>query len=226
MNSRNSIECGQIYLDMLTQQHELILILETARFLTVTKGDSMAKVLVIYAHPHYQNSVANKALLEEFKKLVPGAEIVNLKEVYPDCKIDAAKEQARLKAADMIIFQFPFWFFSYPSLLSAYLEQVFLPGFAYAGATELKDKNLTLSFTIGAPEENYQRMGPVHHTIEQFITPLIATSRFTEMNYRGAVYTFGMMPPPGDTNASAQIAAKGKEQAGKLLKHIQQFVHV
>lgn len=186
----------------------------------------MAKVLVIYAHPHYQDSIANKALLDEFGKLVPGAEIVNLKELYPDCKIDAGKEQARLKAADMIIFQFPFWFFSYPSLLSSYLEQVFLPGFAYAGATELKDKNLALSFTIGAPEETYQRMGPLHHTIEQFITPLIATSRFTEMIYRGAVYTFAMMLPPGDNNAKEQIAAKGREQAGKLLKHIQQFVQV
>lgn len=186
----------------------------------------MANVLVIYAHPNYQASIANKALLEEFHKLAPAAEIINLQELYPDGKIDAAKEQERLKKADMIIFQFPFWFFSAPSLLSAYLEQVFLPGFAYAGGEALKDKNLALSFTVGSPEAAYDRMGPLHHTIEQFLPYLIVTANFTGMIYRGAVYSFSMMPPPGDKNAVNEIVAKAKDQAGRLLKHIQQFVKV
>lgn len=184
----------------------------------------MANILVVYAHPHYKDSVANKALLEEFKKQVPDAEIVNLKELYPDGNIDTAKEQERLKKADMVIFEFPFWFFSAPSLLSAYLEQVFTPGFAYAGGNALKDKNLTLSFTVGAPAETYERMGELHHTIEQFLSFLIATANFTGMIYRGAVYTCGMMAAPGDKQAAEGMAAKGREQAGRLVKHIQQFV--
>lgn len=188
----------------------------------------MAKIVLIGAHPDYSKSVANKAVIEEFHKLVPAAEIALLAELYPDFSIDAKKEQARLEPAEMIIFQYPFWWYSAPSLLHRYVEQVFLHGWAYGhDGKALAGKNLALSFTIGGPEDEYQRRSGLMHTIEQFLPEMLATAHFTGMTYRGAVYSFNMANyNPGDAQRDAEIAAAGREQAKNLRDHIAQFVKV
>ena len=71
----------------------------------------MSKILVIAGHPDYKHSVANRAVLDEFHKLVPDAEIVYLDALYPDFNIDVDKEQKRISDADIVIFQFPFWWY-------------------------------------------------------------------------------------------------------------------
>lgn len=191
----------------------------------------MGKIVVIYAHPMNKASLANKTLLEEFKKQVPDAEIVNLNELYPDYKIDAGKEQARLKDAEMIIFEYPFWWYAAPSLLHAYIEQVFTHGWAYgAGGDALKGKNLTLSFTVGGYESDYQRMHGTHHPIEQYLPTMLSTAAFTGMIYRGAVYSFEMMPFDKEGNTSPEmkngVIERAREQASRLIKHIGQFIAV
>lgn len=188
----------------------------------------MARIVVIGAHPDYQKSVANKAVLEEFHKLVPEAEIVRLAELYPDFKIDAAKEQQRLVPAEMLIFEYPFWWYSAPSLLHRYLEQVFLHGWAYGGQGKaLAGKNLTLSFTTGASESDYQRRSSLMHTIEQFLPAMLETAHFTGMIYRGTVYSFDMACyDPGDTARISAIVAKARDQAKRLKDHIGQFISI
>lgn len=188
----------------------------------------MAKIVVIGGHPDYQKSVANRAVLEEFHALVPEAEIVRLAELYPDFKIDAVKEQQRLTPAEMIIFDYPFWWYSAPSLMHRYIEQVFLHGWAYGtGGNALKGKNLVLSFTTGAPEEAYQRREGFMHTLEQFLPAMLETAHFTGMTYRGAVYSYDMACyDPSDKARIAVIEAKGKEQAKRLKAHIVQFISI
>lgn len=185
----------------------------------------MAKILTIYAHPDYERSIANKAVLEEFTKLVPVADIVNLAKTYPDYKIDIKNEQERLKAAEMVIFQYPFWFFGAPSLMHYYLEKVFAYGFAYGpGAGALKGKNLALSFTIGGSEGEYQRREGLMHTVEQFLPAMLETAAYCGMIYRGAVYAFDMMADKDDQKSVEAVKARAKDQAERLAKHIGQFV--
>ena len=43
----------------------------------------MSKILVISGHPDYKNSLANRAILDEFHRLVPEADIVYLDAEYP-----------------------------------------------------------------------------------------------------------------------------------------------
>ena len=54
----------------------------------------MKNVLVVSGHTDLNDSVVNKLVLEEVKKLIPEAEIDCLDELYPDFKIDAKAEQA------------------------------------------------------------------------------------------------------------------------------------
>lgn len=187
----------------------------------------MAKIVVIGAHPDYQISVANRAILDEFHKLVPQAEIVKLAELYPNYQIDAAKEQQRLTPAEMIIFDYPFWWYSAPSLLHRYIEQVFLHGWAYGSTKALTGKSLALSFTTGASENDYQRRAGVMHTIEQFLPPMLETAHFTGMIYRGAVYSFDMACyNPEDAARKNVIETRARDQAKRLKDHISQFVEL
>jgi NAD(P)H dehydrogenase (quinone) len=65
---------------------------------------------------------------------------------------DIKREQQLLQEADLIIFQFPFWWYSMPALLKGYIDRVFSMGWAYGGVQALKDKKILVSTTTGAPE--------------------------------------------------------------------------
>ena len=71
----------------------------------------MKNILVISGHTNLEASVANKKILEVLAERLPDAEIVKLDRLYPDFRIDVAAEQARLLKADVIVLQFPvFWY--------------------------------------------------------------------------------------------------------------------
>ncbi|XP_075432592.1 NAD(P)H dehydrogenase [quinone] 1-like [Ascaphus truei] len=48
---------------------------------------------------------------------------------------DIVKEQRKLEAADLVIFQFPLYWFGLPALLKGWVERVFAVGFAYSYQT-------------------------------------------------------------------------------------------
>jgi NAD(P)H dehydrogenase (quinone) len=66
---------------------------------------------------------------------------------------DILREQALLAQSDLIIFQFPLWWYSVPAPLKGYIDRVFSLGFAYGrGGDALAGKSILLSTTTGAPE--------------------------------------------------------------------------
>ena len=44
---------------------------------------------------------------------------------------DVEDEQAKLRQADAIVFQFPIWWFSFPAILKGWVDRVFAYGLAY-----------------------------------------------------------------------------------------------
>ena len=91
----------------------------------------MVKALIILNHPNYENSFANKIIIENIKSLIPDAEIDHLDKLYPDGKIDIKAEQEKLLRADAVVFQFPIYWFKCPHLLAKWFEEVFVHGFAF-----------------------------------------------------------------------------------------------
>ena len=77
----------------------------------------MKKILIVSGHPDLNDSFANKTILEEVHKLLPEAEIAYLDKLYPDFQIDVQKEQERLLRADIIVLQYPLFWYTAPSLL-------------------------------------------------------------------------------------------------------------
>ena len=91
----------------------------------------MSKTLLVLAHTDYDNSFANKEIVGQLMKLVPNIELVHIDKEYPDLKIDIEKEQAKLVKSDVIIFQFPLYWYNAPSSLRKWIEVVFKHGFSH-----------------------------------------------------------------------------------------------
>lgn len=116
----------------------------------------MKNVLVISGHTDLNDSVANKTILEELEKSLESKEIRYLDKLYPDFKVDRAKEQELLVKSDIIMFVFPLFWFNAPSIIQRYLEEVFTHGFSHGSTGDkLKGKKVIVSITSGAEESAY-----------------------------------------------------------------------
>lgn len=100
------------------------------------------KVLVLFAHPSQRRSEVNMPLFKA-AKLVEGVTAVDLYGEYPDYHIDIDREQKRLLEHDVVVFQYPLYWYSTPSILKEWQDLVLEYGFAYGSSgTALHGKYL------------------------------------------------------------------------------------
>lgn len=75
------------------------------------------------------------------------------------------EEMDLVEAADVLIFNFPLWWFGLPAILKGWVDKVLAYGFAYGGDYGLyeegkfKEKKAFLCLTTGSPEEFYTEAG-------------------------------------------------------------------
>jgi NAD(P)H dehydrogenase (quinone) len=96
---------------------------------------------------------------------------------------DVEDEIQKLEWCDLIIFQFPLWWFGLPAVLKGWVDRVFAMGRTYGGGRfyengVFKGKKAMLSVTTGGPEELYVKEGwngdldgilrPIHRGIFEF----------------------------------------------------------
>jgi NAD(P)H dehydrogenase (quinone) len=92
------------------------------------------------------------------------------------------QEQEKIKAAGLLILQFPLYWFSIPSIMQSYFEQVLTPGFAYPGTFEhsplCDGRKVLFSLTTQSSEEDYQAQGMIGTDIKGILRPLAVAMRF------------------------------------------------
>ena len=132
------------------------------------------KTTILLFHPQLDQSRVNKALANAAKDA--GFEVRDMYALYPDFKIDVAKERAVLENADRIVFQFPVYWYSSPALVKQYEDDVFTGNWAYNGGKALLDHEWLLAVSPGADQDAYQKDGRVHYTMPALLRPYQATS--------------------------------------------------
>lgn len=182
----------------------------------------MKNVLIVSGHTDLNTSVANKQILETLEAQLPEAEIVKLDSLYPDFKINTEAEQDRLLRAEVIVLQFPLFWWSAPSLLHRWMEETFLHGFSHGSTGDkLQGKKLLLSITAGGPTELYAEGGAMGHGIEYYMEFLQASCRFTGMEFAGCVFTGGVSYANRTTpELIAEQQAVAKEHAEKVVAEV------
>ncbi|XP_072801864.1 ribosyldihydronicotinamide dehydrogenase [quinone] isoform X2 [Vicugna pacos] len=89
---------------------------------------------------------------------------------------DIVQEQKKVQEADLVIFQFPLYWFSVPAVLKGWMDRVLCQGFAFdlPGFYDdgfLKGKSAILSLTTGGTAEMYSKTG-VSGDFRYFLWPL------------------------------------------------------
>lgn len=165
--------------------------------------------LLILVHPHFKQSVANRIIIESLEKMhFSNLTIKNLYATYPDRNIDVLQEQADLKAHDRIIFQFPLYWYSSPSLLKEWLDVVFTIDFAYSytgKSFQLQGKKMLISTTTAGFAEKYTATGHNRFTIPEFLRPFDATAHFCKMHFEKTLVTHGLLPNLPETEMREKL---------------------
>ncbi|XP_016044305.1 NAD(P)H dehydrogenase [quinone] 1 [Erinaceus europaeus] len=89
---------------------------------------------------------------------------------------DIVAEQKKLEAADLVIFQFPMYWFGLPAILKGWFERVFIGEFAYTYASmydkgPFRNKKAVLSITTGGSGSMYSLEG-VHGDMNVILWPI------------------------------------------------------
>lgn len=138
----------------------------------------MSKTLILLFHPDLDRSRANAVLAGAASRL-PGVEVVDLYSLYPDGRIDADREVARLLSADRIVLQFPVQWYATPPLLKAWQDAVLTRMYYLAYEAEgrlLEGKPLLVAATAGNVPEAYAPTGVNKFTMTELLRPLEATA--------------------------------------------------
>jgi NAD(P)H dehydrogenase (quinone) len=122
---------------------------------------------------------------------------------------DILVEQEKLRVCDLLILQFPLWWFSMPAILKGWVDRVMSMGFAYGGGQwydngGLKGRKAMLAITTGGPDFMYSPMGR-NGDMEQILFPI----------QHGILYFcgFDVLPP---FIAYSPAHAKPEQRAGML----------
>ena len=185
----------------------------------------MTDILISSGHPDLTHSHTNRLILERLEQRFDSLTVHRLDQRYPDYRIDVATEQAALLAAQVIVLQFPLYWYSVPALLKKWLDEVFTFNFAYGPqGDKLKGKALQLSFTVSGPAEAYSPLGYNHFPIPQLLHPLEQTAYLAGLRWQPPVYQHGMVYIPGVYNTLDTVAARAEQQAQQLIARLEQLV--
>ncbi|RRR96968.1 NAD(P)H-dependent oxidoreductase [Glycomyces terrestris] len=119
---------------------------------------------------------------------------------------DVKEEQAKLLAADLVVLQFPLWWYTVPAILKGWIDRVFTNGFGYGTSRDwprfgdgvLKGRRAMVVVTTGAAESHLSDRG-VNGSIDDLLFPL----------QHGVLFYTGMevLPPVVVTGAAVMDEA-------------------
>ena len=90
--------------------------------------------------------------------------------------VDIQVELDRVKWADLIIFNFPIYWFGMPAIMKGWIDRVFVSGYCYGGKRiydrgGLKGKMAMLAFSLGGQRHMFGP-GAVHGELESLLLPI------------------------------------------------------
>lgn len=143
----------------------------------------MKKILILFAHPRYEKSRANKALLSGLRDQ-SFITVHDLYENYPDFNIDMTREQALLLDHQIIVWHSPFYLYGPPPMIKQWVDLVLEHGWAHGeGANNLQHKQIFCAITTGGSRTSYDHNGFNRYTISDLLRPLEQACNLCRMTW-------------------------------------------
>lgn len=133
------------------------------------------QTLIIFSHTFWQDSKINKALLESANTL-SHVKIHNLNTAYTNGLINTESEVALLKDSQKIIFQFPLFWFSTPSLMKEWQDRVLTHIIYGTDSKLLNGKKFQVITTLGGAKDSYD--GHHGYSLGTILSPLTSAFKY------------------------------------------------
>ena len=166
-------------------------------------------ILILLVHPDLKNSKANKALINAVEDL-PNVKVIDL---Y-DTPMDVEYYKKALNEAKAVIFQFPFYWASAPSVLKKWCDEIFT---SFGQTPVIQKKPLLVVTTTGSEYEAYRAGGRNQFTIDELLRPYQLLANHSGMIWQTPFVVYGVGLPNGEE--SIAMGAKAyRERIETLLK--------
>ncbi|MDG3086970.1 glutathione-regulated potassium-efflux system ancillary protein KefG [Vibrio hannami] len=147
-----------------------------------SEGNQLPKILVIFAHPDQEVSIANKVMVSKVSDLAH-VTVHDLYACYPDFFIDVQHEHRLLQEHDIIVFQHPLYMYSCPALLKEWMDRVLGKGFAFGKGCALKGKYWRSVITTGGAKEAFATSGYNKYPLQEILQPFELTAALCQMHW-------------------------------------------
>mgnify|MGYP000294813509 CR=1 FL=1 len=129
--------------------------------------------------PNLATPVTTTAMADAYRQ-----RILEATQTYPDFQIDAEKEKELLLCHDILVFVFPIYWYSSPSLLKEWQDCVLEYGFAYGSkGNKLHGKTLLCMTSTGSPLSAYQADDSQESIMKALLMPIEKMAQDTRLNY-------------------------------------------
>ena len=123
----------------------------------------LRKVVILLAHPNIKGSQANKALIDAVSD-IEGVAVFNLYELSEDIAFNVDEWSKIISEASAVIYQFPFYWMSAPSLLKKWQDEVFTH---LSKTPAVAGKPLMIVTTTGSEYDAYRSGGRNRFTTDE-----------------------------------------------------------
>jgi glutathione-regulated potassium-efflux system ancillary protein KefF len=149
-----------------------------------------ARTLILASHPYPERSVVNKALWQVAQN-ARDTFFRNLETVYGDNMrgFDRTAESQLYAKMERLVLIYPTHWFNLTPMLKAYLNEIW----GAAPPSELRGKELLVVTTTGGDERAYSRDGRLGFAIEEVLTPLRASARYSGMTFSKPLAFHGVL---------------------------------
>lgn len=156
----------------------------------------LKKVVVLLAHPHMENSKANKALLDAISDIEEVA-VYKLYEMPAEDVFNMDAWSRIISHASAVIYQFPFYWMSAPSLLKHWQDEIF----TYLAKTPaVAGKPLMIATTTGSEADAYRSGGRNLFTLDELLRPYQTGAVHAGMSWQTPFIVYGTGTPEAEKN--------------------------
>lgn len=144
--------------------------------------DPMKRILILFAHPSPKKSRVNEALRASVQDL-DNVNIHDLYSEYPDMLVNPRHEQRVCEEHDVIVMQYPVYWYSTPAVLKEWQDSVLQLGWAYGSGRALEDKLFFAALSAGGEEHDYRTGRYRNFSLRDLTAPLRAMAETCGMEW-------------------------------------------
>ncbi len=151
------------------------------------------RALVVFADPSLHRSRISRRVADAAASL-PGVQVQDLYQLYPDLYIDVRRERALLHAAPLVVFVFQMAWYAMPALMKEWCDSVLKPEWAGPNG-RLAGKAVFAAVACNSRLDDYRPGGAHGRPLEDFLVPLEQTARACGMRWLAPHVFYGADHP-------------------------------